>query len=82
MRKNAHFSTFKVVVSVARKYAGYGLPLVDLIQEGNLGLMKAVKSLILKKGLDWLLLPYIGLNRNPRICSKIGKLLNYHKSST
>jgi RNA polymerase sigma-32 factor len=31
------------VVSVARGYAGYGLPQADLIQEGNIGLMKAVK---------------------------------------
>ncbi len=33
----------RYVVSVARKYAGYGLPQADLIQEGNIGLMKAVK---------------------------------------
>ena len=31
------------VVHVARGYAGYGLPLGDLVQEGNIGLMKAVK---------------------------------------
>ncbi len=33
----------RFVVHVARGYAGYGLPLGDLIQEGNIGLMKAVK---------------------------------------
>jgi RNA polymerase sigma-32 factor len=33
----------RYVVRVARGYVGYGLPLADLIQEGNLGLMKAVK---------------------------------------
>ncbi len=33
----------RYVVRVAKGYAGYGLPLADLIQEGNLGLMKAVK---------------------------------------
>ncbi|MEQ1813108.1 MAG: RNA polymerase sigma factor RpoH [Candidatus Nitrotoga sp.] len=33
----------RVVVSVARGYIGYGLPQADLIQEGNIGLMKAVK---------------------------------------
>jgi RNA polymerase sigma-32 factor len=33
----------RYVVRVARGYSGYGLPLGDLIQEGNLGLMKAVK---------------------------------------
>jgi RNA polymerase sigma-32 factor len=33
----------RFVVHIARGYAGYGLPLGDLIQEGNIGLMKAVK---------------------------------------
>ncbi|MHB1187278.1 RNA polymerase sigma factor RpoH [Thiobacillus sp.] len=36
-------SHLRVVVSVARHYLGYGLPQADLIQEGNVGLMKAVK---------------------------------------
>ena len=36
-------SHLRLVVSVARGYLGYGLPHADLIQEGNLGLMKAVK---------------------------------------
>jgi RNA polymerase sigma-32 factor len=36
-------SHLRLVVSVARQYIGYGLPQGDLIQEGNVGLMKAVK---------------------------------------
>jgi RNA polymerase sigma-32 factor len=36
-------SHLRLVVSVSRKYLGYGLPHSDLIQEGNIGLMKAVK---------------------------------------
>ena len=36
-------SHLRVVVSLARGYMGYGLPQSDLIQEGNIGLMKAVK---------------------------------------
>ena len=34
----------RFVVHVAKTYKGYGLPLLDLIQEGNIGLMKAVKK--------------------------------------
>ncbi|MFZ1180466.1 MAG: RNA polymerase sigma factor RpoH [Herbaspirillum sp.] len=36
-------SHLRLVVSIARSYLGYGLPHADLIQEGNIGLMKAVK---------------------------------------
>ena len=40
----------RYVVRVARGYSGYGLPLSDLIQEGNVGLMKAVKRFDPKMG--------------------------------
>lgn len=36
-------SHLRLVVSIARQYVGYGLPQADLIQEGNVGLMKAVR---------------------------------------
>lgn len=36
-------SHLRFVVHIARSYSGYGLPVSDLIQEGNIGLMKAVK---------------------------------------
>jgi len=36
-------SQLRFVVHIARSYQGYGLPLADLVQEGNIGLMKAVK---------------------------------------
>lgn len=41
--KKLVLSHLRFVVSVARRYAGYGLAVADLIQEGNIGLMKAVK---------------------------------------
>ncbi|WAR43742.1 RNA polymerase sigma factor RpoH [Methylomonas rapida] len=36
-------SNLRFVAHIARGYAGYGLPLADIVQEGNIGLMKAVK---------------------------------------
>lgn len=41
--KELILSHLRFVVHIARGYLGYGLPLADLIQEGNIGLMKAVK---------------------------------------
>jgi len=43
-------SHLRVVVAVARGYMGYGLPQSDLIQEGNIGLMKAVKRFDPERG--------------------------------
>ena len=43
-------SHLRFVVHIARSYNGYGLPLADLIQEGNVGLMKAVRRFNPEKG--------------------------------
>lgn len=44
------FSHLRFVVHIARSYKGYGLPLADLVQEGNVGLMKAVRRFNPEKG--------------------------------
>ncbi len=43
-------SHLRFVVHIAKSYAGYGLPLADVIQEGNVGLLKAVKKFDPEKG--------------------------------
>ncbi|MGQ9461792.1 MAG: sigma-70 family RNA polymerase sigma factor [Candidatus Fervidibacter sp.] len=43
-------SNLRLVVSIARKYRGYGVPLNDLIQEGNIGLIQAVDRFNWRKG--------------------------------
>ena len=43
-------SHLRLVVSIARGYMGYGLPHADLVQEGNIGLMKAVKRFDPERG--------------------------------
>ncbi|MBA2567671.1 MAG: sigma-70 family RNA polymerase sigma factor [Thermoleophilaceae bacterium] len=43
-------SNLRLVISLARKYQGYGLPLTDLVQEGVLGLIRAVEKFDWRKG--------------------------------
>ena len=43
-RRRLTEKNLRLVVSVAKRYRGYGLPFEDLIQEGNLGLIKAVEK--------------------------------------
>jgi RNA polymerase primary sigma factor len=43
-------ANMRLVLSVARRYYGYGLPLLDLIQEGNIGLMRAIRNYDYRRG--------------------------------
>jgi RNA polymerase primary sigma factor len=49
-RQDLISSNFRLVISIAKKYIGYGVPFLDLIQEGNIGLIRALKKFDHQRG--------------------------------
>lgn len=58
-KKKLAESNLRLVVSIAKRYVGRGMLFLDLIQEGNLGLLKAVEKFRLQKGIQILNIRYM-----------------------
>ena len=83
--KKLVMSHLRFVVHIAKTYKGYGLPLLDIIQEGNVGLMKAVKKFdpskkvrLLSFAIYWIRVFNMDLVKHEHDVLVVGQLLEHH----
>ena len=62
-KKRLAEANLRLVVSIAKRYVGRGMLFLDLIQEGNLGLIKAVEDLITERDTNSVRMPHGGFVR-------------------
>lgn len=62
-KKKLAEANLRLVVSIAKRYVGRGMLFLDLIQEGNLGLIKVLKNLITEKDINFRLMLHGGLGK-------------------